>query len=181
MHSTHNYGQPVVAEMFIGTLKGKIYKTWQVMIGNLILVIWISWWTNTKTVTIIQLTKNPFTLIILLWLKKLRQTLNLLKLQLVIESELLGTKIFIAKITPKIGPNKYFLLILCLLRHIKLKIYMEKKIIGSFYDTWMLLIKLKMNFYPEPDNHTRDKVKVLLDWSNYTAKKIKQCNRRWYI
>ena len=45
----------------------------------------------------------------------------------------------------------------------------------------MLLIKLKMNFYPEPDNHIRDKVKVLLDWSNYTAKKIKQCNRRWYI
>ena len=108
MHSTHTYGQPVVAEMFIGTLKGKIYKTWQVMIGNLILVIWKSWWTNTKTVTIIQLIKNPFTLIILLWLKKLRQILNLLKLQLVIESELRGTKIFIAKATPKIGPNKYF-------------------------------------------------------------------------
>ena len=27
MYSTHNEGMPVVAEWFIGTLKGKIYKT----------------------------------------------------------------------------------------------------------------------------------------------------------
>ena len=28
-----------------------------------------------------------------------------------------------------------------------------------------------MSFYPEPDNHIRDKVKVILDLSNYATKK----------
>ena len=28
-----------------------------------------------------------------------------------------------------------------------------------------------MNYYPEPDSHLRDKVKVVLDFSNYTSKK----------
>ena len=30
-----------------------------------------------------------------------------------------------------------------------------------------------MSYYPEPDNHVRDKVKVMLDLSNYATKKIK--------
>ena len=33
--------------------------------------------------------------------------------KLVIESELLSTRIFLAKVTPKIGQEKYLLLILC--------------------------------------------------------------------
>ena len=28
-----------------------------------------------------------------------------------------------------------------------------------------------MSYYPEPDSHIRDKVKVVLDWSNYATKK----------
>ena len=28
-----------------------------------------------------------------------------------------------------------------------------------------------MNYYPEPDSHIRDEVKVILDLSNYVAKK----------
>ena len=28
-----------------------------------------------------------------------------------------------------------------------------------------------MSYYPEPDNHIRDKVKVVLDLSNYATKK----------
>ena len=28
-----------------------------------------------------------------------------------------------------------------------------------------------MNYYPEPDSHIRNKVKVLLDLSNYATKK----------
>ena len=28
-----------------------------------------------------------------------------------------------------------------------------------------------MSYYPEPYSHIRDKVKVVLDWSNYTIKK----------
>ena len=30
-----------------------------------------------------------------------------------------------------------------------------------------------MSYYPEPDNHVRDKVKVMLDLSSYATKKIK--------
>ena len=31
-----------------------------------------------------------------------------------------------------------------------------------------------MNYYPEPDSHIRDKVKVVLDLSNYATKKEKE-------
>ena len=30
-----------------------------------------------------------------------------------------------------------------------------------------------MSYYPEPDGHNRDKVKVFIDLSNYATKKIK--------
>ena len=39
MYSMHNEGKSVIAERFIKTLKAKIYKKWQLMIANLILVI----------------------------------------------------------------------------------------------------------------------------------------------
>ena len=42
MYSTHNEGKSVIAERFIKILKAKIYKKIQVMIANLILVIWIN-------------------------------------------------------------------------------------------------------------------------------------------
>ena len=38
-HITYNEGKSVVAERFIKMLKGKIYKKWQLMIKNIILVI----------------------------------------------------------------------------------------------------------------------------------------------
>ena len=31
MHSTHNEDKSIVAERFIGTLKSKVYKKWQVI------------------------------------------------------------------------------------------------------------------------------------------------------
>ena len=40
MYSNHNKSKSVVAETFIRTLKGKIYK--KLMIVNIIVVIWIS-------------------------------------------------------------------------------------------------------------------------------------------
>ena len=46
-----------------------------------------------------------------------------------------------------------------------------EKIIGSFYKTELLLSKLQMSYYPEKDNHDRDKVKIVLDLSNYVTKK----------
>ena len=35
----HNEGKSLVVERLIRTLKGKIYKKWQLMIANVILVI----------------------------------------------------------------------------------------------------------------------------------------------
>ena len=46
-----------------------------------------------------------------------------------------------------------------------------EKIIGSFYEKELLLNKLWMSYYPEPDNHIGDKVKVVLVLSNYATKK----------
>ena len=39
MYSTNNEGKSVTAERFIKTLKAKIYKKWQLVIANLILVV----------------------------------------------------------------------------------------------------------------------------------------------
>ena len=47
-----------------------------------------------------------------------------------------------------------------------------KKIIVSFYEKDLLLSKLKLCNYPEPDSNIVDKVKLLLDWSNYAIKKL---------
>ena len=57
--------------------------------------------------------KNPILiLIILLWLIKLKRITKLLNSKLMIESELLTIKIFLVKVTLKIGQEKYLLSIL---------------------------------------------------------------------
>ena len=57
--------------------------------------------------------KHLLMLIILLSLKKLRLILKLLNLKVLIESGLLSSKTFLAKVTPKIDQKKYLLIILC--------------------------------------------------------------------
>ena len=42
MYSTHDEGESVISERFIKVLKAQIYKKWQLIIANLILVIWIN-------------------------------------------------------------------------------------------------------------------------------------------
>ena len=42
MYFIYNEGKSVIAERFIKTLKSKIYKKWQLMITNLIFLIWIN-------------------------------------------------------------------------------------------------------------------------------------------
>ena len=42
MYSTQNEGKSVIAERFTKTLKAKIYKKWQLMIANLVSLIWIN-------------------------------------------------------------------------------------------------------------------------------------------
>ena len=66
-------------------------------------------------------------------------------------SELLIIKIYLAKVTLKTDQVKYKL--------------------GSFYEKKLLLSKLYMIYYPEPDSHIRDKVKLVLDLQNYATKK----------
>ena len=91
-----------------------------------------------------------------------------------IESDVSSIRIFLVKFTLKIGQNKHLLLVVfwnLILGFIKLKIKTEKKIIGSFYEKQLLLSILLMSYYPEPDSHIRDKVKALLNLSNYVNKK----------
>ena len=68
---------------------------------------------------------NTYDRSILIWLKKLRPILKLLSFKLMIESESLSIRIFLVKITLKIGQEYYFLSILfwkLILTLIKLKI-----------------------------------------------------------
>ena len=54
----------------------------------------------------------------------------------------------------------------------KLKRLNGGKIIGSLHEKELLLLsKLEMSYYPHPDSNIRDKVKVVLDLSNYANKK----------
>ena len=42
MYPTHNEGKAVIAKRFIKAFKAKTYKKWQLMIANLILLVWIN-------------------------------------------------------------------------------------------------------------------------------------------
>ena len=52
----------------------------------------------------------------------------------------------------------------------KIKDVNGEKIIGTFYEKEWLWSELYMSYYPEPHGHIRDKVKVVLDLSNYATK-----------
>ena len=67
---------------------------------------------QTIILIIILLIKNFLMLTFLRWLKKRRRILMLLNLKLMIESQLISIRIFLVKVTLKIGLEKYFLLIL---------------------------------------------------------------------
>ena len=55
-----------------------------------------------------SINKNLLMLIILFWLKKLSRILRLLRLKLMIESNLLSIRTFLAKVPLKNGQEKYF-------------------------------------------------------------------------
>ena len=104
-------------------------------------------------------------MIILFWLKILKQILKFLNLKLMIESIFLSTKISLAKVMPKIGQEKNLLLILwwkLIHRLIKLKGLKGEKIIASFHENDLLLSILSMSNYPEPYSHIRDSSIVLV-------------------
>ena len=49
----------------------------------------------------------------------------------------------------------------------KIKDLNRETIRRSFYEKELFLSKLEMSYYPGPDSHIRDKVKVVLNLSNY--------------
>ena len=53
----------------------------------------------------------------------------------------------------------------------KIKDLHGKKIKGIFYEKKLLLSKLKMIQYSQPDSYIRDKVKIVLELTNYATKK----------
>ena len=53
----------------------------------------------------------------------------------------------------------------------KIKDLNGEKIIASFYEKELLQTILQMSYYPEPGNNIRDKVKVVLELSNYATEK----------
>ena len=59
----------------------------------------------------------------------------------------------------------------------KIKDLNGEKIIGSFSEKELSWSILKMSYYPEPNIHIRDKIKVVLDLSNYAAKQNRSCYR----
>ena len=112
MYSTHKEGKSVIVERFARTLKGKIYKKLRLMEQMLTwLFKSVSRWMR-KTLTIALLVENLLILIILLGRKKSRRIPKLLNLRPGISSELLSTKISLAKFTPVIGQEEYLSLIL---------------------------------------------------------------------
>ena len=52
----------------------------------------------------------------------------------------------------------------------KIKDLNGKTIIQSFYEKWLILSKLWISCYPQPDSHIRAKVKVVLELANYAIK-----------
>ena len=87
---------------------------------------------------VILLIKNLWIMIILLWLNKMKQIIALLNLKLMIESESHRSRIFLVKVTLKIGQEKYLLSILfwkLIQRHIKFK---WRKNNGKF--SWKIIV-----------------------------------------
>ena len=113
MYSTHNRDKLIVPERFIRTLKVKIYKIMTSNGSKSYLRFSnksVDEYNNTYHCSI---GKKSIDAIILFCLKKLNRVIKLLNLKLVTELKLLTKRIFLAKVTPKIGQEEYLLLILC--------------------------------------------------------------------
>ena len=50
-----------------------------------------------------------------------------------------------------------------------------------FYEKDLLLGKLQMSYYPQPENRIRDKVRLILYLSDYATKKNYKMYRHWCI
>ena len=106
IYLTHNEGKSVVSERFIKNLKDKIYKKLTANDNKFYIEYLnklVDEYNNSYHCSIVKksIDADYFALT-----EKMNRLIKLLNLKLVIESELLSIRIFLAKITPKIGQVK---------------------------------------------------------------------------
>ena len=106
IYSTHNEGKSVVSERFIKNLKGKIYKKLTANDNKFYIEYLnklVDEYNNSYHCPIVKksIDADYFALT-----EKMNRLIKLLNLELVIETELLSIRIFLAKVTPKIGQVK---------------------------------------------------------------------------
>ena len=88
-----------------------------------------------------------------------------------IESELISIRLFLVQVTLKIGQKKYLLLIVLKTNPWT---YQIKDLNGEKTMKFLckrIVVEYIMNYYPEPESHIPDKVKVVLHLSNYATQK----------
>ena len=100
MYSTLNEGKSVIAENFIKTLKAKIYKKWQLMIANLIFLVWINYYIST-------INKKPIDIDYSAFAEKFETSHKAPKFK-VIDRVRISVRIFLVTVTMKVGQEKYY-------------------------------------------------------------------------
>ena len=167
IYSRHNEGKSVITEIFVKTLKTKIFKkitandskSYLPYLNKL-----VNQYNNTYHHSIKE---KPINADYSALTEKIETNHKATKFKVNLESAILSIRIFLLTVILKIdqtvlktNPWTY-----------KIKFLDGEKIIGGFYEKELLLSKLQRSYYPEPDNHIRVKVKVVLDLSNYATKK----------
>ena len=111
MYSEYNESKSVNAKRFIKTLKGKIYKRSKCNDSNSYRVYFNKLIDKQSYTYHRAIAKKPADVHYSSLIKKIESSHKASKL--VIESGLLSTRIFLAKLAPNIGQEKYLLLIMC--------------------------------------------------------------------
>ena len=177
MYSAHNEGKSVIAEMFIKTLKSKIYG--KMTENHLIFLISINPYLN-KLVDQYNNTCHPSINKKLIngdyssLIERIGSNPKAPKFKVNDEVRITNYKNIFSKDYTENWSREIFIIDSVLKTNLwtyRLKDLNGGKIIGSVYEKELLLIMLKISYYPEPESHIRDKAKVALDLSNYATKK----------
>ena len=156
MYSTHNEGKSIIAKRFTKTWKSKIYRR---MTVNCLL-----YHSSINKI----LFNNDFSALT----KKMKQVMKLLHSKQTIELELISIRVFFSNGYNGNCWREVFIIDSVLKTNpwtYKLKYLNREKTIGSFSEKELFSSILLMSYYPEVDSHIRDKVKVVLDLSNYAT------------
>ena len=137
IYSTHSEDKSVIAERFMKTLKAKIYKKMTTNDNISYLPYLIKLVDQCNNTYHYSINKKPINADNLLWLKKVRPILKLLRLNLITESESISIRIFLAEVTVKVLSREIFIIDSVSktnLWNYKIKDLNGEKIIGSFYE-----------------------------------------------